>query len=589
MSSENTDTSADVVVCGGGLAGLTLALQLRQRLPEASIVVLERQRRPLPEACHKVGESTVEVGARYFGHVLGLRDHLLERHLPKNGLRFFSGPSERTLDARSEMGPREAPSVPAYQIDRGRFENDLRARCEAAGIDLREGWGVRAIALGEGGAAHRVTAVATRAEAAPVALTARWVIDATGRRRMIVKDRGLHRDLPAQASSSWFRVPERIDVAELAAPDARGWHERDVDDNRWLSTNHLCGTGYWVWIIPLSTGHTSVGIVAEAARHDFRGFSTEQAARDWLETHEPRLAARLDGVPFADFIAMKDYRYGVERWVSPDRWACVGEAGLFVDPLYSPGSDVIGLGNTLTCELIADDLDGPGLDPARVEELNGFLLDWTALLTRTLCLGSMVMGKPEVFGAKLYWDYYYYWSCLCPYFFQDLYRLPVDEHRRFRAMLNRYAELNERAQRVLQAWAEVAPDEPAQPFVGLPAIATTLSDLHLALLEDETPEQAHARMERGLRWGEELIAELLLRALRRAGPSRAAELAERIGLETWPRVGPDRLAADEASPRARRKLLSRPVRDMERSIGKNTAPSPDAPSLRELWKLARPR
>ena len=52
---------SDVIVCGGGLAGLTLAYQLRKENPEASVTVVERTTRPLPEACHKVGESSVEL------------------------------------------------------------------------------------------------------------------------------------------------------------------------------------------------------------------------------------------------------------------------------------------------------------------------------------------------------------------------------------------------------------------------------------------------------------------------------------------------------------------------------------------------
>jgi hypothetical protein len=65
--------SFDVVICGGGLAGLLLARQLRRDLPELSVALVERVARPLPDACHKVGESSVELGSQYLER-LGLRD-----------------------------------------------------------------------------------------------------------------------------------------------------------------------------------------------------------------------------------------------------------------------------------------------------------------------------------------------------------------------------------------------------------------------------------------------------------------------------------------------------------------------------------
>ena len=81
--------SSDVVIIGGGLAGLTLALQLRQVLPTLSVTVLEQHRYPVPETTFKVGESMVEVSSWYLREVLGLGNHLIESHLPKFGLRFF--------------------------------------------------------------------------------------------------------------------------------------------------------------------------------------------------------------------------------------------------------------------------------------------------------------------------------------------------------------------------------------------------------------------------------------------------------------------------------------------------------------------
>ena len=53
---------ADVAIVGGGLAGLSLAIQLRQRDPDIAVTVLERNTHPVREAAFKVGESTVEIG-----------------------------------------------------------------------------------------------------------------------------------------------------------------------------------------------------------------------------------------------------------------------------------------------------------------------------------------------------------------------------------------------------------------------------------------------------------------------------------------------------------------------------------------------
>src|SRR5258705_1141557 len=79
----------DVIILGGGLAGLALSLQLKRSKPDISILMLERRETQAATAAHKVGESTVELGSHYLREVLGLKDYLEAHELPKHGLRFF--------------------------------------------------------------------------------------------------------------------------------------------------------------------------------------------------------------------------------------------------------------------------------------------------------------------------------------------------------------------------------------------------------------------------------------------------------------------------------------------------------------------
>ena len=131
-----------------------------------------------------------------------------------------------------------------------------------------------------------------------------------------------------------IEVGERVDVAELVPPSDTAWHERDRTHIRWQSTVHFMGEGYWAWLIPLSSGFTSVGIVVDGDIHPFEAIHTEAQARAFLAEHEPEVAARLAEPPARDFRCYREYSYGAERVFSPDRWALVGEAGPFVDPFY---------------------------------------------------------------------------------------------------------------------------------------------------------------------------------------------------------------------------------------------------------------
>src|SRR3546814_20109478 len=168
---------AYVPIRGGGLAGLTLAVQLRRQDPALRVTGVERNAHPVREAAFKVGESTVEIGAHYFAHVLGLRDHLDRAQVRKFGFRFFFSEGRMDVDRCTELGVSKLLPTPSWQIDRGRFENFLGKRALALGADLRAPATVPEVQLGAGGAATRVTLVR---HATPPARHSRRVTDSTG-------------------------------------------------------------------------------------------------------------------------------------------------------------------------------------------------------------------------------------------------------------------------------------------------------------------------------------------------------------------------------------------------------------------------
>jgi len=405
---------ADVIVLGGGLAGLTLALQLRKRFADLEVVVVERRCHPVPAAAHKVGESSVEIAANYFDTVLGLKEYLVGEQLKKFGFRFFFSEGRRDIDSVLELGASSYLSTPSYQLDRGLFENFLGNEARKCGAAFLDGVVVRGVELGQGEADHRVRC---ERDGAPLEIAARWVIDASGRAGILKRQFDLAVENDHDVNSAWFRIGARIDVNEWST-DPR-WLTRCDPPYRWLSTNHLVGEGYWVWLIPLVSGSHSVGIVADGRIHPWQRINSFGRAMEWLREFQPRLADDLESKRhlLQDFAFLKHFSYGCKKVFSGARWAMTGEAGVFLDPFYSPGSDFIAIANTYITELVAHDRGGqPVASYARIyEQFFMSFYDSTMSLYRDQ---YRLFGDPEVLPVKVIWDYTYYWGVLCQLFFQ---------------------------------------------------------------------------------------------------------------------------------------------------------------------------
>jgi flavin-dependent dehydrogenase len=399
----------DVAIVGGGLAGSLLAHQLSRSVPGRRIAVFEKK----TSTTHHIGESIVELGSHYLLRRLGLSTYLYDHHYPKNGLRFFFDDEAKSapLHAMSEIGSSSLPFHPAFQVDRSMLERDLLEMSAREGVAVHRGVSVQTLEVGTGGTPHRVTvseAGRTRA------FEARWLVDASGRRRTLARQLGLHvEEAELDHASIWGWFEGVADVDDLGPPSFR---ERVRYTARRLSTIHFAHRGYWIWFIPLQRGVTSIGVVCETPYFDPRSCDSAGFLA-WLRRHGAVASLLARAKPIATG-HLPHLAYGTRRFVSTDRWGLVGEASAFPDPYYSPGTDFIALENDLLADLVARDLGGEGREALaeRTELYEQFLQFRVQAALRLYRRQYPVIGSYEL--CKLKWDFdlgCYYGLWLAPY------------------------------------------------------------------------------------------------------------------------------------------------------------------------------
>ena len=345
---------ADVVVIGGAFSGASTAILLRRWLPGRRVVVVERA----VAFDKKVGEATVEVSALFMGRVLGIFDHLARHQLPKHGLRYwFTDGPHRTLAEMTEIGPAEVPRLPSFLLDRSRLDEHLLATAGEEGAEVIRPAKVTSVELGWPESRVEVEEEGGRRRA----IAARWVVDASGRHAYLARRLRLHRRVEEHPTAAvWGRW---TGVADLDGPAFLGADPRKprlppISPARRLATNHFCGYGWWCWVIPLSGGDTSIGLVYDKRLVEPPGRDPAERYRRFLASRpglrELLAGARLDE---EDVHAYGHLPYRSEHFAGKG-WALVGDAASFMDPYYSPGLDFAGMSAYGAARLVEDDLAG---------------------------------------------------------------------------------------------------------------------------------------------------------------------------------------------------------------------------------------
>jgi flavin-dependent dehydrogenase len=370
---ENTlRTDWDVIVVGGALSGSATTCLLLRRNPKLRVLILERTE----QLKRRVGESTVEISAYFLGRVLGLTDHLLEKHLPKQGMRFwFANDETRVFDQCSETGPRYNVRLPGYQVDRAVLDEHVLATAVTEGAVLRRLVRVRKVQLVEGGAQ---TVEWDDAEGVLQSATARWVVDASGVAALLARQEGWYQPNPAHPTatcwSRWSGV-RSLDDRKIAEKYP-AWANR-AKAIRSTATNHLTGYGWWAWIIPLKGGDVSVGVVYDQRITELPpGPSLGARLQEMLNTHPIAKEILADATwQEGDVHFRRNLAYSSTTYAT-DGSVLVGDAAAFIDPFYSPGMDWISFSASAAASLINDSFRGKPV-AARVARHNlNFLISY---------------------------------------------------------------------------------------------------------------------------------------------------------------------------------------------------------------------
>jgi flavin-dependent dehydrogenase len=345
--------TSDVLVMGGGATGQLAAAYLRMRFPNLRVAVVEGPHKNSPI----VGESLVEVSVDFLFE-LGLGAYLVEKHYPKYGLTYYfkleiDNPADRTYIV-DEIPT--APQILSFQINRFTFDREVRDRNVEKGVELIDGT-VKRVDLNSADGLHAVTVQDPAGGRQTV--SARWLVDATGRNRVLAKHLQLQETVKEQKNVFWFRLknfnPEILSRIQALKKQNRAYVP-------YFATHHFFGKGNWIWCIPMRSPENvpliSIGITYRKDVYPHGEVRTMEHFLDVVRREHPVIVELARSGTVVDTNYYGSYMWECRQRYSSDRWYIIGDAGDTVDPLYSVGLAFSSLQIRQIAAIIKRELDG---------------------------------------------------------------------------------------------------------------------------------------------------------------------------------------------------------------------------------------
>jgi len=329
--------STDVLIVGAGPAGSVAAAFLRQQ--GRRVLVLEREQFPR----FSIGESLLPQSMEYIEAAGMLRDVVEAGFQFKNGAAFAWGDKYTAFDFRDKFSDGWGTT---YQVQRGSFDKVLADAAARMGAEIRFRHEVTAVDL-EG---ERPRVCARDADGSAYQVEARFVLDASGFGRTLPR-------LLKLESPSNFPVRGAIftHVADHIPADG------PFDREKIRVTVHPRHADVWFWTIPFSKGRCSLGVVA-AQDYLAQYPGTEMERLRAIVAEDAGLAALLEDAEW-DTPARQIVGYSANvKSLWGKGFALLGNAGEFLDPVFSSGVTIAFKSASLATQCLAREFAGEAVD-----------------------------------------------------------------------------------------------------------------------------------------------------------------------------------------------------------------------------------
>jgi flavin-dependent dehydrogenase len=331
----------DAIVAGGGPAGSSAATILAQH--GRRVLLLERSSEPQ----FKLGES-LQPATYWPLKRLGMLDAMRASHFPqKHSVQFVSADGRYSQPFYfAEVDPHE--SAQTWQVLRSEFDQMLLDNAAAHGVEVHRG--VRVVETlfdGEQAVGARIQP----SGGAEADLACRVFVDATGRSARLAQAFGLSRVEPQLKNVAIYTH----------------YHGARRDPGIDAGATLVLKTGTprcWFWFIPLPDDVTSIGVVGpiESLIKNRPG-NPQEIFREELQRC-PAMAERLSRAERVRPVEVtRDFSYTTRRQAG-DGWVLVGDAGGFIDPIYSTGVYLALKSGEMAADTIHDALESGDLSAA---------------------------------------------------------------------------------------------------------------------------------------------------------------------------------------------------------------------------------